>query len=373
MENRRLYYVDWLRVLVILSLVPFHAALTYLRYGDVYIKAPVTGAAAIPFMIITTLLSDFFMTLLFFLSGIASFYSIKARDIPHYINERVRKLLLPLLLGTLFLCPIQAYYKGIYEGFQGSLIQFIPRFFSKIVYYMGYAHLWFLLYLFVFSLICVPLFQRWQKDEGRIGRIGDFLLRGSHMLLPFAAVILLEILLRPFFHSAQTLIMDWANDAVYLSVFLFGYVFAADKRIQVRLGSYYALSKIVGILSLALLMFVNFENAVIGSDAIYLTVLWAIGKGFYECSAIVFLICFGQKHLNRGGRAIGLLNRSSFTIYIFHFLPVTFFTYLSLRLGISIYLRYLLVVLLSYLSVFALSGLILLLKKKTILKITGRS
>lgn len=50
----------WLRVLVILTLIPFHAALTYLRFGNVYIKASVTGLSALPFVIATVPLGDFF-------------------------------------------------------------------------------------------------------------------------------------------------------------------------------------------------------------------------------------------------------------------------------------------------------------------------
>lgn len=74
-NTKRLYYIDWLRVLVVLTLIPFHASLTYLRYGFVYIKEPVSGLAALPFLIIEVPLGDFFMTLMFFVSGVASFYS----------------------------------------------------------------------------------------------------------------------------------------------------------------------------------------------------------------------------------------------------------------------------------------------------------
>jgi hypothetical protein len=48
METKRLHYIDWLRVLVVLALIPFHASLTYLRYGVVYIKEPVSGLASLP-------------------------------------------------------------------------------------------------------------------------------------------------------------------------------------------------------------------------------------------------------------------------------------------------------------------------------------
>lgn len=60
LNNKRLYYIDWLRALVILSIIPYHAALTYLRLGNVYIKSPIISTEAIPFLIIATPLGDFF-------------------------------------------------------------------------------------------------------------------------------------------------------------------------------------------------------------------------------------------------------------------------------------------------------------------------
>lgn len=169
METKRLYYIDKLRVLVVLSLIPFHASLTYLRLGTVYIKAPVSGISALPFLFVNTPLSDFFMTLLFFISGIASYYSFKKRGSREYMRERIKKLFVPFILGFLLLCPITGYMKALYEGFEGGFLRFIPQFFwYKIFYYLGYGHLWFLLYLFIFSMICVPLLNWLHRDENRM-------------------------------------------------------------------------------------------------------------------------------------------------------------------------------------------------------------
>lgn len=150
----------------------------------------------------------------------------------------------------------------------------------------------------------------------------------------------------------MTLIFDWANDAVYPSVFICGYIFAADSRIQEKVKGYSKTSIVFGTLSLATLFYVNIQSQVLYSNEAYLTHLWALAKGVYECSAIIFLLNAGRAFLNKGGRAIGYLNRASFTIYIFHFLPVTFFTLLLINLKIHIFIKFLLVVVLSYLTVF---------------------
>lgn len=354
MESKRLHYIDWLRVAVVLTLIPFHASLTYLRYGVVYIKEPVAGPAALPFLAVSVPLGDFVMTLMFFLAGVAAFYSFKKRGSASFIGERARKLMLPFGLGYLLLCPGTAYFKALYEGYQGNFISFLPAFFSlQHVHYLGYGHLWFLLYLFVFTLVCVPLFQRWQRDESGFQRIGAYLSQGNRLLLPIGFIIVLEACLRPFFSAAPfSIIGDWANDALYLSVFIFGYVYAADMRLQDKVKGYFKISLAAAVLSLATLFYVNIHSQVFYSNAIYLTVLWVLAKGVYECFGIIFLLNAGRICFNRRGRALGYLSGASYTYYVFHFLPVTFFTWLFLGLNIHIFVKFLLTVVLSYLTVF---------------------
>lgn len=351
-ENKRLYYADWLRALVVLTLIPFHASLTYLRYGDVYIKEPVSGLAALPFLIIEVPLGDFFMTLMFFISGVASFYSFNSRGTGLYIGERARKLALPFGLGYFLLCPVTSYIQALYEGFQGGFIRFLPRFYwYDIFHYHGYGHLWFLFYLFIFSVICVPLFIWLQRGGGSLERIGTFFSKGNRLLLPIGFIVLLEVCLRPLFHSGSYIIIgDWANVAVYLSLFIFGYVYAADSRIQEKIRKYFKLSLVFCILGLGTLYYVNVYSQMFWSDAAYLGVLWVWAKGIYECAAIILLLNLGMLYLNRKSRPLAYLNKASFTIYIFHYLPVTFFTWLFIDVKVPIFVKFLLVVALSFLT-----------------------
>lgn len=109
---------------------------------------------------------------------------------------------------------------------------------------------------------------------------------------------------------------------------------------------------VFGSLSLATLYYVNFHTQMFYSDAFYLGVLWVLVKGVYECSAIILLLNFMKLHLNQKSRLLDYLNKASFTLYIFHYLPVTFFTWLFIDLKMHIFVKFLLVVCLSYLTVF---------------------
>ena len=352
MAKERLYYIDWLRVLVVLSLIPYHSALTYTGLGDIYIRTPMHDVGVVPFLLITVPLRSFFMTLLFFVSGIAAYYSFQYRGRKQFIKERIRKIFVPLILGTLILCPIQAYFKALYHGFSGSLIKFIPEFFSyKIINYLGYSHLWFLLYLFVFSLLCLPIFSKWSDNHSDLMRISNFLCKRNNIYLPILFIIAAEMLLRPFYPGPQTLIGDWANDIVYFSMFVFGFVFASDVKIQDRVYRLANASKIIFFVLIVVYIMIEYILATRDTDCYNLEIILAVSKGLYECAAIIFLLWQAKKFLNRKSSVLSYLNGASFTVYMVHFVPVSMFTYLFAVVDMNVYLKYFLVVFLAYSSV----------------------
>jgi glucans biosynthesis protein C len=354
MKQERLYFVDWLRVFVILTLVPFHAALTYTSIGDIYIKSPIKDIGVLPFLIVVAPLDNFFMTLLFFLSGIGTYYALLCRNKSQYIKERINKLLIPLILGTILFCPIQAYTKGLYYGFSGDFLHFIPEFFSKkIIYYLGYAHLWFLLYLFLFSLGCLSLFTKWLNDKTKVDNLALYLCKGNNILIPIGFICLSELLLRPF-SGAQTLIGDWANDVVYSSMFIFGFVFASNTKIQERIRKLFNLSKFVLVICIPIYIFIYYMINLHGSSVNLYGILCVLMKGIYECSAIIVLLEIGRSYLNKKSALLNYLSKASFTYYLIHLLPVSICTYYFISTKLNVYVKYILVVLLSYVFVFAI-------------------
>ena len=354
MEKERLYYIDWLRVLVVLSLIVYHSALTYTGLGDIYIRRPLHDVRGLPFLIITVPLRSYFMTLLFFVSGIASYYSFRYRGRRKFISERVKKVLLPFVLGTLFLCPIQAYFMARSNGFAGNLLDFTPEFFSpKIAAYLGYAHLWFLLYLFVFSFVCVPFFTKWSGNDARSNRIAQDLSKGNAIYIPILLIVIAEMILRPFFPGPQTLMGDWANDIVYLSIFLYGFVYASDKGIQQRVSRLAKPSKTIFFVLAAAYVLIEYLIMLNEARFEWLKIVLDVSKGLYECAAIIYLLWLGNRYMNKKSAVLSFLNKASFPIYLIHFVPVSMFTYLFIEKQINVYIKYLLVVILSYFFVFA--------------------
>ena len=140
----RLAYLDWLRFFVVLSLAPFHAALSFTGAGVVYVyDTPIRdfllagtmrydmGPAA--FRLFTIFMDNWFMHLLFLVSGVAASLSLRKRSALEFLGERANRLLLPLLLGTLFVISIQSWLRALSFGkFSGSFFSFYPLFFNGI-------------------------------------------------------------------------------------------------------------------------------------------------------------------------------------------------------------------------------------------------
>ena len=158
----RKYYIDNLRWLAILMLFPFHTAQIWNggEYSGFYIWSHTND-----FMYaFSTFVYPWYMTLLFAISRMSLKFALQKRTPKQIIVERVNKLMIPFVFGVLVLVPIMTYVAEIFfNGYTGTYLNQYILFFTKQTDLTGYsggftpAHLWFLLYLFVISLIALLL------------------------------------------------------------------------------------------------------------------------------------------------------------------------------------------------------------------------
>jgi peptidoglycan/LPS O-acetylase OafA/YrhL len=231
MKSVRLHYLDWLRVLAIFGVFLFHAVHPF----DMFpweIKNAEQSIAATLFIVF---LAPWGMPLFFLVSGVGSWFALRKRTGKQYAIERVNRLLIPFIVGALLLSPFQFYFQWRHQTetgiFVGSLLEFLRAreisFGPRIFGWAGY-HLWFLGFLFAFSLIALPLFLWLKGDSGR--KIIDWLARLSEkragLLVFIVPLVLVQYILRPFFPAEH----DWADFFFLLIFFILGYVLYADKR-----------------------------------------------------------------------------------------------------------------------------------------------
>jgi hypothetical protein len=110
------------------------------------------------------------------------------------------RLLVPLALGILVLAPPQVYLERLTHGqFQGDFFQFLPRFFDGDFAWTG-VHLWYLVYLFLFTLALMPLFIWLKCPSGQrlINWLSQFSTQPGAIFLWVLPVALLLIGADPF-------------------------------------------------------------------------------------------------------------------------------------------------------------------------------
>ncbi len=230
-HRARLYYLDWLRVIAIFGVFLVHVT-------DVFntINFEIKNAEQ---SLVITIIQGFFypfgMPLFFFIAGAGSYFALRRRSAGEFTRERTLRLMVPFLTGTLLLGPIQLYLSWRHRVATGvtswTFAQFVderfwqpgPKWFGAIGY-----HMWFLGFLFAFSLIALPLFV-WLKGEAGqrlTARLAGWCARRGGILLFALPLIITRLIFQPLFPIEH----DWGDFVYYGVFFALGYFIFSDER-----------------------------------------------------------------------------------------------------------------------------------------------
>jgi glucan biosynthesis protein C len=163
-KQQRKYYLDWLRVIAFYILIFYHVGMIFVPW-DFHIKNNVTLEWFETWM---AFLSQWRLPLLFLISGMVIYYSLGKRSWKGIITERSKRLLIPLLFGMFVIVPPQIYFERISDGVVFSNYwQFWKTVFELVPFPEGgslsWHHLWYVLYIFVYSIIALPILTFFKK------------------------------------------------------------------------------------------------------------------------------------------------------------------------------------------------------------------
>jgi hypothetical protein len=233
MHTSKLDYVEILKIVSICFVILLHVFGIFAFPTITYIKDPSINNGLLTMM--ARPIWRCTMSLMFFLSGIGAYHSLKKRTVKQFLFERLKRLYVPLVFVTLSVVSVQTYILATTSyGFKGSFFDFFPKvFFNGIglgpTGYFNWGHLWFISYLFHISLLALPLFIYFLKDEKPyiIQVLLKVVQKGS-IVLPLLLLVLIEIFLRPIWPGKLDLIHDWANFASFFVWFVYGFIYAGD-------------------------------------------------------------------------------------------------------------------------------------------------
>ena len=319
--TERNYFIDNIRWMALFLLFPFHSFIIYNNFGEGnYIKGPEN----IILSNFTSVLWPWFMPLLFVIAGISSMYALRRRAIKEYFIERIKKLFLPLLFGILLICPFLTYFaEKFHNNYTGTYIQQYILFFTKETDLTGYnggftpAHLWFLLYLFIISIIAIPFIRLIPKKLNNIVERMNLFSLILLFILPYLGHFILNIggksVVELFFY------------------FILGYYVFSNEVIINKLSKYFWLFGIISMISLPI--YLIDENGIINS----------IIQRLYGFSFISFVIGIGKIKLNFSNKVTKYFSNISFGIYLFHLSWISIIAYYIINYVQNIYLQALII------------------------------
>lgn len=356
--------LDMMRVLFVLGLVFFHAAKIF-DHLPYYVK---NDRLSITLTALTGFFSQWGMPLLFFMAGFSAWHSLGSRTWGQFVKERFWRLVVPFAFGMLVIVPPIRYYALLATpDYHESYWTFYPRFFD-IEFRPGFpgfieadpatglyetAHLWFLYYLFAFSVMALPLFVYLRGDAGErlARRLAELLKQRGTILLLALPVVLTEV----FAQLGES--VGW-NRYSFLIFLIFGYVFAADAALEGSLRDDCVIALSAGTLAIAGFFWVSVVTWQSGTDPsrgfALESVLWRslkAGSSWFWVAGVWGLVQRYRQRERSGGTASrrlatrAALNRygreAVMPLYLIHQTPVVIIGFYVVKWDVGLPAKYL--------------------------------
>jgi peptidoglycan/LPS O-acetylase OafA/YrhL len=362
-KSARLHYLDWLRVLAILGVFLFHT----LRPFDEIPWEINNSEKSVLATLLFLLFLPWGMPLFFFLSGAGTWFALGRRTARRYAVERVQRLLIPFVVGCLLLSPLQFYFQWLHQTQTGEFVGTLWQFFlernipfgPRVFGWAGY-HLWFLGFLFAYSLIALPLFLWLKKDAGQrtINWLARLSQRRGGLFLFVIPLVVTKLVLHPFFPDYQ----DGADFVYMLIFFVYGYILYADERFAPAVRRNWPFMLVAGLLS-SIFIFVGGATEVIfewmdspGTPGFYL--FWSVW-GINGWCWTLFILYVGMRYLDFTNKWLVYGQETVLPFYLLHQPVIIIIAYFVVQWDAAVTLKMLVVVLGSLLVTLGLVELVI--------------
>jgi peptidoglycan/LPS O-acetylase OafA/YrhL len=350
-NGTRLHYIDWLRVLAVLLLFPYHVTRVF-NEEAFYVKADQVSAAL---NVVLGFVSVWHMQLLFVLAGASTYFALRRRSSRRYLGERFTRLGVPFLVGVfILLIPVQTWYgarfnSGYTESFwhylvSGDFLKWNIQEGGDYFGGFGFGHLWFIFVLLLVAVIALPLLA----NRGR----GGALLRGLSRRLarpvywPLAALLIFAGASLPDPTGA-------IEPFYYLVFFVLGYAVVCDPAFMESADRYRLPALVIGVALAVFRVLTPGLRDALPDPSLQLTALNLLGA-LATWLVILGLLGYGRRYLDRTSPALVYLGEASYPVYLLHQTVIVIAAYYVVDLAAAEPLQWLTLMAVSVAGTFAL-------------------
>ena len=316
----RKHWLDNLRWVTVLLVLLYHVVYFYNNKG---VFGGIGGFGDGPQYqdAVMYILYPWFMPLLFLLAGISARYALEKKSAGEWFQARTRKLLVPGTVGLFVFHWMTGYFNTAVAARSGAL-EGMPGVAKYIMWaFSGTGPLWFIQDLWLFSLLLLLIRKLDPKNRfyERCGKMG---------IVP---VILLGLL---FWLGEQTLIREPRPESLdglynlykplfYLIPFLLGYFVFAHDAVQEKLAKAW-----VPLMGCAVVAGIVLVATTFGQDNTTPQYLGSPLNCLYGWLMCLAMMAWFKARFDRTGAFAGYMTRSSYGLYIVHYLVIASLGYM---------------------------------------------
>jgi glucan biosynthesis protein C len=353
-DSNRLYYLDWLRVAAIIGVLFFHSSMPFAAESDWHIKNHETSDLFLEF---NFFLSRFRMPLLFFISGAVAHFILKKKTSGQFIWLRFQRLIIPVVVGMIFIVPVQVYMERLNQGFSGGLLHFYSTIFTSGAYPEGnlsWHHLWFIVYLFVYDLLFAPLFKMTTNIKDNHPVLYTLAAGKNIYLLMVPSVILFAAMVRHF-PQTHNLVNDWCWFIYWMLFFVAGFFVLRFPVLALSLERNRRASLTAGVSTFLFINYLRWNDLEPAGEIIDLvsgikTYAWLSLFAINAWCWVFGIIGYGRKYLNNYHLSLRYLNEAAYPFYILHQSVIVVIAFYVVRTSDTILSKYLFLVIASLIT-----------------------
>lgn len=346
-----------------LSIFVFHAD-RFFDYYDWHVKNAehnIISSIHISFFV------QWMMPLFFILSGAAVFYSLKSRSGYSFLWDRVKRILVPLgIVGYFITSPPQMYFDRLtHNKFEGSFWDFIPAYFQGVDMFGGNFpwhafHLWYLLYLFVFSVILLPFFKPGKNQKPSIlSRLSKWFEGPWRLFFLVIPLIIINFLIDYYGLDFMRGTGGWDLFS-YLFIFVYGYLFFCNEKIMETINRIRSIALILAIILSLNGLVIKFG---IRPEVSENTPILYLFVSFIRCLGVLLwliaIIGIGEKYLNFNNRFLKYANEAVLPFYILHQFVILIIGYWVVQWPMNAFIKFMVIASLSFIAIMGLYDLLI--------------
>lgn len=333
--EKRLFFIDNIRWLMIVFVVLMHLNVTYSNMGLWYYKEPANmdALSGVLFAIYGCFTQAYFMGILFFIAGYLIPGSYERKGARKFVQDRLKRLGIPTLLYMLLIHPITILIIGLFNhnnptNFTSWYIEYLTSF--TVISSSG--PLWFAFALLVFSILYAFLRQFSFSPALIANQETPVLLKNSWIIGGIVLISGVAFLIRliqpagvPLFNTFTGNFMQIGDFSSYIILFILGIIFYQRNllmNLPYKLGRFwFRLALMLGFPLWFIIMIIGgikTNPAAFFGGFHWQSAMYSTWESFFCVGVSLGLLVIFPRKYNKQGKIRKFLSENAFRVYVFH-------------------------------------------------------